>query len=156
MNFSDLKFYVPSVKENDIPKRTGIYFWFQNEDDKLIYIGIALGKKGLYGRISKQHLNPKYLEFRPEKHTSKDQYQLENAIIKSDKVTNVIRKGIDKSTFRKVVGRMFKLKPGEETVNYIQENFYCRYLENEDLDGVRRLEKELIQKHNPLFNSTYK
>lgn len=99
-----------------------------------MYIGIAIGKQGLYGRILKQHLNGKYLEFRSEKYTSKDIYQLENAFLKKDNNNTEFRKGIDKSTFRKVVGRLFNLKPGDETVNFIQKNFYCKYLENKDLD----------------------
>jgi hypothetical protein len=156
MNFSDLKLYDPSLQYDKITKNTGIYFWFRREDEKLIYIGIALGKQGLYGRIMKQHLNEKYLEFRPEKHTSKDIYQLENSILKKGKNSTEIRKGIDKSTFRKVIGRLFKLKPGDETVKFIKKNFYCKYLESKNLDEIRQLEKDLIQKFNPLFNTTHK
>ncbi|MEM3564673.1 MAG: hypothetical protein QXR19_15690 [Candidatus Jordarchaeaceae archaeon] len=49
---------------NIIPKKKGIYAWFDKRSNEVIYIyiGRAVGKEGLYQRIVKQHLNEKYLK----------------------------------------------------------------------------------------------
>lgn len=76
---------LPNTRKIDLEKindllsnKRGIYFWFDIDDDSLVYIGIAVGVGGLKRRILRQHLNPKYLEYRDEKHTSKDGYQLKS------------------------------------------------------------------------------
>ena len=135
--------------------KKGIYFWFNKGDDTLVYIGIALGVGGLRKRIVGQHLNPKYLEFRPDKQSEKDKYQLEHPIRRLSKNGGVARCGIDKSAFRKAIGRKLKLKPGVDTVNYILENLYLKVFESEDINFVKALEVELINKYEPLFNTSH-
>jgi len=47
----------------NVPKETGIYIFYSkntNEEKDKAYIGRAIGKNGLYQRIIRQHLNPKY------------------------------------------------------------------------------------------------
>ncbi|MBI4826371.1 MAG: hypothetical protein HY807_08120 [Nitrospirae bacterium] len=135
--------------------KRGIYFWFSKDTDNLIYIGIALGAGGLKKRIVSQHLNPAYLEFRPEKHTEKDRFQLEHAIHRISKDEKNVRYGIDKSAFRKSIGRKLKLKPGIETVTYIMKNLYLKVFESENISIVRALEIDLIKKYEPVFNTSH-
>jgi hypothetical protein len=156
MNFSRLKSYDPALSDMIISKNKGIYFWFRKSDHSLVYIGIALGVGGLNKRIVLQHLNPKYIEYRTQKHTTKDEFQLKNAVFRKSKNDNKIRKGIDKSAFRKTIGRTLKIKPGEETVKYIINNLYFKFIELNDSEEIRLLEKQLIQKFKPLYNTSYK
>lgn len=135
-----------------LPDKKGIYFWFQKEDDRLVYIGIALGKKGLKGRILKQHLNPGHLDFREDKQNVEDAYQLEHAVAKTDDQGNTL-KGIDKGFFRKAIAREKHLKPGAETVDYIKNNYYLKYWISDDSEELKRLEETLIVEHSPLYNS---
>lgn len=144
----------PKEAVEKIPKNTGIYFWFRKDDDELIYIGTGAGKNGLYNRIVRQHLNPKYIEFRSEKHSLKDTFQLNHPIIKE--VKGVMKPGIDQSAFRKNIGRKLHIKPGEGTVNYIMESFYLRFIEVNNIQQLKQLEIELIKKHNPKFNINHK
>jgi hypothetical protein len=39
-----------------IPRKYGIYGWFNKKDDNVEYIGSATGEGGLYQRIINQHL----------------------------------------------------------------------------------------------------
>lgn len=134
----------------------GIYFWFDINDNSIVYIGIAVGSGGLKKRIIQQHLSHKYLEYREQKHTSKDDFQLKYAIPRRSVKTGEIIQGIDKSSFRKSIGRMLLLKPGEETVNYIKSNLRLEVFESEDIEFIKNMEKTLIQKIQPKFNSAYK
>jgi len=73
MNYSEIDFknfpkLNPSKAKEIIPKKTGIYFWFDNKSNDIVYIGVGAGSKGLYNRIVAQHLYPKYIEYRTEKH----------------------------------------------------------------------------------------
>ena len=138
-----------------LSKKRGMYFWFDQRTNRLVYIGIAVGVGGLRKRIISQHLNPKYLEYRPEKHTKKDSFQLQYVVRVSRKAAPTLL-GIDKSAFRKSIGRKLYLKPGNETVDYIIDNLYLRIYESEDIDGIKALEKLLIGEHQPQFNTTYK
>ena len=156
MNLSSLSVIDPQDASNAIPKNRGIYFWFDNKNDQLVYIGIAVGMGGLKKRIVSQHLNAKYLEYRSEKHTSKDQFQLKYAIERLSKKDGSIRKGIDKSAFRKSIGRKLSLKPGNETVSYIIDNLYLKIHQSEEVDYIKALEKKLIGMYQPKFNTTYK
>ena len=156
MNLDSLPVIEPKRAKSEIPSKRGIYFWFDNKSNQLVYIGIAVGIGGLKKRIISQHLNPKYLEYRAEKHTLKDKFQLENAIERLSKKDSSMRKGIDKSAFRKSIGRTLNLKPGIDTVNYIVENLYLKINESEDIDVIKVLEKKLIGKYQPKFNTTYK
>lgn len=139
-----------------LSNKRGIYFWFDNAEGSLVYIGIAVGVGGLKKRIAQQHLNPKYLEYRDEKHTSKDEYQLKHAMLRLSKKTREAKKGIDKSAFRKSIGRMLSLKPGAETVNYIKLNLRLEVFESEDILMIKSMEKILIAQYQPKFNSAHK
>jgi excinuclease UvrABC nuclease subunit len=155
MKFEDLKRINPQEAREKTPKNTGIYFWFNIETDELIYIGTGSGVNGLYNRIVRQHLNPKYIEYRSEKHSQqKDEFQLQHSIMKE--VKGVMKAGIDQSAFRKNIGRNYLIKPGEGTVNFIMENLYFKYLEITDINELKELEKELIKKYNPKLNISHK
>ena len=104
--------------EKQVPKSKGIYFWVNCKSKNYEYIGIATNNQGLYGRICSKHLNKNYLEYREIKHSKiKDSYQIKNAIRKE---ANPERKYIDKSAFRKNVGRLMELCPGEDTLDYVR------------------------------------
>ena len=45
-----------------VPIVRGIYCWSFKADDIPAYVGVALGKRGLRGRISQQHLRPSYVQ----------------------------------------------------------------------------------------------
>ena len=142
--------------DNQLSSKKGIYFWYDKKDNSLVYIGIAKGRGGLRTRISKQHLRPDYLETRPSKHTSKDGYQLKHAIVKETSDPDNKKKAIDKSSFRKSIGRTLSLKPGHETVNYIKSNLRLEVHENEDEKFLVSQEKYLISKYQPRFNTASK
>ena len=67
-----LKRIDPNYANELVPKEKGIYFWFRNDTNELIYIGTGSGKNGLHNRIVRQHLNPKYIEYRSKNHNFKD------------------------------------------------------------------------------------
>ncbi len=147
MEFPNTKNIPLEQVKNLLSTNRGIYFWFDVNDNSIVYIGIANGVGGLKRRIG-QHLNPKYLEPRSEKqHTSKDAFQLSHAIIKNDK------KAIDKSSFRKSIGRMLNLKPGDETVEYIRNNLRLEIFESDDKEHIENMEKEFIKRFKPKFNN---
>ncbi len=153
----------PNTRKVDLDKvsdlltnKRGIYFWIDKNDNTLVYIGIAVGAGGLKKRVVQQHLSPKYLEYRSEKHTSKDEFQLKFAIPRVSKKTGETKYGIDKSAFRKSIGRMLQLKPGHETVNYIKANLMLEVFESEDVVLIKIMEKHLIAKNQPKFNSAHK
>jgi excinuclease UvrABC nuclease subunit len=140
--------------KHEISKSKGIYIWL-NKNDEIVYVGIACGSNGLYHRICNQHLNPNYLEFRESKHNEKDIFQLEHAITKLSS-KNILKKGIDKSSFRKSIGRNLKLKPGIETCNFIMENLQLKIFESNHVIRVKKLEVDLISQFNPRFNTSHK
>jgi hypothetical protein len=45
-----------------VPLRRGIYLWKAKEDESPAYVGVALGKRGLNGRIIGQHLRSTYVQ----------------------------------------------------------------------------------------------
>lgn len=145
-------------KANDlkaiIPKTKGIYFWCTKDSDEVVYIGTGSGVNGLYNRIVRQHLNPKYIEYREEKQSVKDFFQQEHPIMKE--VKGVLKAGIDQSAFRKNIGRTYRIKPGDDNVNYIIENLYLKFHELADKEELILLEKKLIQKHQPVLNISHK
>lgn len=155
IDFDELKKIDPKNPDlkNLIPKEMGIYFWFENRSDRLMYIGTGSGVRGLYNRIIRQHLNPKYIEYRVKVHSQeKDAFQLKHPVIRErDKAP-----GIDQSAFRKNIGRKFKIKPGIHTVNYIKENLYLKFKEIDDKEELMILEKILIKRLNPFLNVDHK
>ena len=144
-----------SNHQSELSNQKGIYFWFDSNSKECVYIGIACSKNGLKGRISKQRLNPKYLESREHKHSTNDHFQLKHAIIRLSS-KGVMKKCIDKSTFRKSIGRSLELKPGDETCSYLLANLNLKVHESSNVDYLKSLEKELIKKLQPRFNTSLK
>tara|TARA_B100001029_G_C14849409_1_gene332855 strand:+ start:23 stop:628 length:606 start_codon:yes stop_codon:yes gene_type:complete len=141
-------------KLDNVPKERGIYLWFRGLN--IEYIGVANNKNGLYGRVVRQHLNEEYLEFRPTNQSSKDTYQLAHAIEKVD--GKEIKYGIDKSTFRKKIGRKFELRPSKATVDYIKKNGSFKYVpvENISKEILELIETILIGFFKPELNDSKK
>ena len=138
-----------------MPRDKGIYFWFVGE--QVNYIGIAKNRNGLYGRVALQHLNEKYLEFRESKQNPElDKFQLSQAVQTLDAKGNP-KIGIDKSTFRKKIGRKFKLKPGCETVSYIKENGTLKFTVINNVKGqsLDLIEATLIAFFQPPLNTAH-
>jgi hypothetical protein len=129
-----------------IPKEIGAYTWSTKRNSKLMYVGIATGRNGLYGRIIKQHLNPSYLLTDQDKWREKDEFQIAHYSFLNGKPA------IDKSAFRKNLGREHNLQPGEETVNYIKSNFCLRFIVVPSRESARAIEKEIIQLYEPGYN----
>jgi hypothetical protein len=135
-----------------ITTNKGLYAFFDNISDEVVYIGAAAGELGLNHRIIKQHMNTRYLESKETKQSLiKDQFQWSCPIIKQAK-DGTEKKWIDKSALRKSVGRELCLKPGEETVNYIKKNLYLKVFELRGKKTLDALEKSLIEEYNPRFN----
>jgi hypothetical protein len=75
-----------------ISKEPGIYIWWSKEHSDPAYIGVALNRRGLFGRVVCQHLNPVYLELRTEKTENasmvamyKERKAIEKRVRKGDK-----------------------------------------------------------------------
>ena len=140
----------------ELSKNRGMYFWFDKETHEIVYIGIAVGVGGLRTRVALQHLNPNYLECRTKKHTAKDEFQIRHAIERVSTKDGSVKRGIDKSAFRKSIARKLKMKPGNDTVNYIHEHLYLKVYESEDVPVIKALEINLIGEYQPLFNTAHK
>ena len=157
INLNKIPIIFPTEAKEKVPSKKGIYFWFNHKTNKLVYIGIGTGIGGLKKRIVLQHLNPKYLEFRSKVHNKvKDEFQLNCAVTRISKKNKTIEKGIDKSAFRKSIGRTLKLRPGEDTVKYIFENLYFKIYLSNNIDYLKEIEKKLIKIYQPKFNTTHK
>ena len=50
------------LRANTVPKKIGVYLFRSKKDDKIVYVGRALGQKGLYGRVVRQHLHNNYIK----------------------------------------------------------------------------------------------
>lgn len=105
------------LQGRDIPSETGVYVWFAKGTKRPVYVGKASGEKGLRYRIWAQHLNPNYLEWREQKFTDADFFQLSCAVAVRGRLC------IDKSVFRRNIGRRERIPPGEPTVDYIRHHF---------------------------------
>ena len=135
---------------NTVPYQVGVYVWtdeaVQITGQMIVYAGIATGKKGLYGRIIGQPLNPKYLlTNRAKWHFQKDKFQIDNPILSNGK------EAIDKSAFRKNVGRLQHIRAGEETVRFIKENFNLKFIVLPS-ELAKLLESEIIRIYEPRYN----
>jgi hypothetical protein len=95
-----------TLRREDIPSATGIYVWYAKGAGCPVYVGKASGRKGLRHRIWGQHLNPGYLEGRARKFTAADSFQLGCAVVVRG------RPCIDKSVFRRNIGRRERIAPG--------------------------------------------
>ena len=145
-NISDLQKYNPEDIRSVISSDPGIYIWWDKEDLSPVYIGVALNKRGLLGRVARQHLCPTYIELRKEK--------TESAAITAEYKG---RKAIEKSVFRKKVSNKFGILPGTQCVNYIKENFLISLLPLPTIEfsDIKEIERQLIAKHNPLYNTKF-
>ncbi len=146
MNVSGLRKYDPTKIEKVIPRDKGLYIWWSRETDKAVYVGRALNRNGLLGRVLRQHLNPKYLEYRPDKTC--------NA-----KRTVVLygKKACEKSVFRKAISEKYNLDPGVESVDYILKNFLVSFfpMQTSSIEEVKQKEQFLIEELKPNFNKQY-
>lgn len=154
INLRKLERINPGNAKELVAKNTGIYFWIHNSTDEIVYIGVGAGMNGLFNRIVRQHLNPKYIEYRSEKHNSKDSFQLSYPIMKI--VKGEMKSGIDQSVFRRNIGRALQIKPGEATVNYILENLHLKCVEISDVEKLKKVEKEMINIFKPKYNNSHK
>lgn len=155
MEFEKLQIIQLSDAATLLSKEKGIYFYFDRKTDKIVYIGLAIESGGLKRKIVTQHLNPRYIEYNAEKHFPEDEFQLHHAFLRISQ-RGILQKGIDKSTFRKSIGRKIQLRPGEETVNYISEYLYLKVVESENIEELKLLKKNLISDYQPFFNSEIK
>ncbi len=139
---------IRSIGRDDIPTQKGIYAYLDIHQQSIKYVGSAVGKNGLRGRIWSQHLNPIYLESRLKCFTKKDSGQLSKKIIRNGKVV------IEKSAFRKNIARKFDLAPGESCLKYLKENFLLVFLalENKSVTEIKLTEKNMILSESPEFN----
>ena len=69
-----------------------------------------------------------------------------------------IKYGIDKSTFRKKIGRKFELRPSKATVDYIKKNGSFKYVpvENISKEILELIETILIGYFKPELNDSKK
>lgn len=112
-----------------------------------MYVGTATGKKGLYGRIISQHLNPRYLQTDQRKWCpKKNSYQIEHHTVSNNKPA------IDKSAFRKNIGRINCIAPGLHTVNFIKLEFFLQFLTLQSKKRTLQLEKTIIIEFSPEYN----
>jgi hypothetical protein len=135
-----------ALNRDKVPAEKGLYVWYSAASGDVLYVGKAMGRDGLRGRICMQHLNAKYLETRPEKFRGEDAFQLGCGVMVGGKVC------VDKSVFRRSVGRWQRLAPGEETVRYIIENLEVAWLTGEVVEDIPACERLLIQEMEPSLN----
>jgi hypothetical protein len=135
-----------TLNRDDVPSQPGLYVWYSVSDGAVLYVGKATGRGGLRRRICSQHLNPNYLESRPERLRPEDEFQRNCAVLVGGKVC------VDKSVFRRGLGRRFKLAPGEGTVRYICENLAVAWLTADLLGDIPKCELDLIRELKPKLN----
>ena len=130
-----------------VPNQLGAYVWSEKSSGQIVYAGSATGNKGLYRRIIGQHLNPKYLLTNKEKwHQQKDAFQIVNFVLSNGKPA------IDKSAFRKNIGRAHRIRPGEGTVRFIKDNFILRFIVLPSRETALSIEDEIIDLYCPRYN----
>jgi hypothetical protein len=135
-----------ALSREDIPSQQGLYVWYSTINDEVFYVGKATGRGGLRRRIWSQHLNPKYLESRPERLRSEDEFQCSCGVLAGGKVC------VDKSVFRRSLGRRFKLAPGEGTVAFIRQTLALAWLTADLLSEISKCELALIRELKPKLN----
>lgn len=134
-----------------IPEKIGVYLW-STKDEQIVYVGSAIGEKsrltGLYRRIVTELLNPNYLLPIKKNNLKSDSYQLRHpAYTKRAK-----KPAIDKNAFRKNIGRIENIPPGEPTVNFIKSNFFLRFIVVPSKEIAKKIETKLIAKKQPKYN----
>ena len=129
-----------------IPSEKGLYIWWIAGSPEARYVGIALNKSGLFQRVARQHLNPKYLEYRPMKFGSWPVY------LDTDG-----RSYVEKSVFRKKVARSYGVTGGEPCVDLIKTIFEVSVMTAGVLpdESVRAAEKLIVSSFQPIYNTTF-
>ena len=124
----------------------GIYIWWSKKNLTPVYIGVALNKRGLLGRVVRQHLCPTYLELRADK----TEMSSMAAIYKG-------RRAIEKSVFRKKISLKFGVLPGAQCVDFIKEHFLVSVLPLPTIEpnDIKKIERQLIAMHNPTYNTRF-
>ena len=137
-----------SIMRESITRDPGLYVWYEKDSRRPSYVGKATGRRGLRGRIWSQHLNPNYLEVRPEKQTQEDRRQLRHGVRHNQ------RPAIEKSAFRKALARRFDLAPGQPVVEFIRERYELALLPlpHETHRAILTIEYSLIATLSPLLN----
>jgi hypothetical protein len=134
-----------TLTPDKIPSEAGIYVWY-TKSGEVVYVGKATGKGGLRRRIGRQHLSATYLETRPEKFRTEDDFQRGCGFLKNGKVC------VDKSVFRRSIGRSQKLAPGAPTVQYIRDNLDVAWLTEDLIGDAPQAERDLIRELAPKLN----
>jgi hypothetical protein len=118
------------VNDDSIPREIGVYCFRDRKTDKIVYIGRAIGEKGLYQRIRNQHVNNKYLDKQNQK---------------------------EKSVFRKKASNENELPIGDDCVKFICDNFTIAYLPcpEKPKQLIILTEKLLIIKEEPKYNNQF-
>jgi hypothetical protein len=123
----------------DIPAEPGIYVWYFRNTRDPVYVGKASGNNGLRQRIWAQHLNPCYLEGRVKRMIATDDFQ------RYCNVPGQEYPRVDKSMFRRNIGRRKHIAPGQATVDYIHEHFEVIWVALPKVE-VPALERQLISR----------
>lgn len=126
-----------TLRREDVPSATGVYVWYSKAAGCPVYVGKASGKNGLRHRICAQHLNRSYLEGRTRKFTEADSFQLGCAVVVRGQPC------IDKSVFRRNIGRRERIAPGQPTIDYIREHFELAWVVLPQAE-IAILERDLI------------
>ena len=136
------------LSRDEIPIAPGLYVWSSWKGADILYVGKASGLAGLRKRIWSQHLNPKYVETRESRFRPADDFQRGCNVLSGGRVC------VDKSVFRRSLGRKFKLPPGHETVRHIRENLAVAWVTftREAAPEIPHLERELIRDLRPSLN----
>ena len=135
-----------SLNRSTIPAKHGLYVWYCIASDEVFYVGKATGRGGLRRRVGGQHLNPKYVETRPERFRPKDEYQRSCAVSVGGKVC------VDKSVLRRSLGRLFRIAPGKASVQYILDTLAVAWITAEHISDIPKCEAELIRELKPKLN----
>lgn len=137
--------YDPAEIRNIFPSDPGLYIWWSRNPVVPVYIGTALNKRGLIGRVVQQHLCPTYLEMRPEKTAL--------ALCADYKG----KKAAEKSVFRKKVSKKYSLVPGIKCVDFIRNNFLVSFISMADVSPeiIKETERLLIETYRPEFNTLF-
>jgi hypothetical protein len=126
-----------TLRREQIPSAPGVYVWYSKATGCPVYVGKAAGSKGLRHRIWAQHLNPFYLEGRAQKITAADSFQLGCAVVLRGQPR------IDKSVFRRNIGRRERIGPSQAIVDYIRERFEVAWVVTPQ-SKIAMLERGLI------------
>lgn len=138
-----------ALSRDEIPVSQGLYVWSSASSADVLYIGKASNRGGLTGRIWSQHLNPRYLESRETKfRILADDFQRGCNVLRGGKIC------VDKSVFRRSIGRRFSLGPGEGTVRYIRQHLSVAWVTvvPDLVREIPRFERELIRELKPSLN----